>query len=102
MLRSAQFHLDVWPDATFNGFTADATWNGFACPLFRKSEALRIMEKQQTVTDGTRLTYDADADAFLLHDPHYPTDPPVAFDAVQIDGYTVYPIGSYYWTWSEV
>jgi hypothetical protein len=103
-MEEAEFFLDVVSDTTFRGYTSGDTWNGWACPLFPKPEADRIAEtfdgfKDPYTGEEHRAAYDEEADAFVFYDPA--DDHWSAFRGVDLEGTTLYPIGTYAWTWRE-
>jgi len=103
-LRETEFALDIIPERTFTGYTTGDTWNGWACPLFPKEEADRIVELFDGLEhpyDGKkhRAAYDEAADAFVFYDPA--DDSWTSFRGVEKDGRSLYPIGTYIWTWQE-
>jgi len=104
-LKEFQFFLDMFPDMTFRGYTSGDTWNGWACPLFPKDEADRIAEAFDGLEhpyDGSehRAAYDEEGDTFVFYEPT--SDSYEAFRGIDVEGTTLYPIGTYAWTWSKI
>lgn len=102
-LRLTQFAVDGL-EGTFEGYTTGETWNGWAVPYFSLEEAQRIIADyvaQPPSPDGqTRGEYDSDSDVVRLYDPS--ADEWDEIVAVDVDGRTLYPVGTRYWTWEEV
>ena len=68
-------------------------WNGWACPVFSKSEAFKIMDMFNTQNNGVSMSYDNDKKSFLViikgaDDEEY--------DETK-DG--LYAIGAWNWCW---
>jgi hypothetical protein len=104
-LEESEFYLDMFPGETFHGYTSGDTWNGWACPLFPKGEADRIAEAFDGLEhpyDGSehRAAYDEEGDTFVFYEPT--SDSYEAFRGIDVEGTTLYPIGTYAWSWSEV
>jgi hypothetical protein len=101
-LRAAQFAVDGL-EGTFEGYTMGEMWNGWAVPYFPLEEAQRIIAEyaaQPPSLDGqTRGEYDPDRDVIRLYDPS--ADEWDEIGSVDLDGHTLYPVGSCLWTWEE-
>lgn len=99
------------PDQTyvineFEGFTFGQSWNGWGVPMFDGSVCDRLMD--ELGKRGFTTSFDAEHDAFTIHDnehgdDHALDDTWVGFDAPLANGSTVrvYAIGAYSWTWDE-
>ena len=105
-LRKSSFYLDILPERQYNGFTFGETWNGWACPYFIFEEAKRIAKDQEIlnemVADDEKYEgkYIGSEDKFSFYEPY--NDEWYDFKAVDINGKKLYPVGTRYWTWSEV
>jgi hypothetical protein len=91
----------------FDGFTAGATWNGFVCPYFTKEVADQIAAECNAVAqeypDCETVTYDPERDAYALDRADYDDGPDYVYGQFAASiGQTVYPIGAFGWTWTEV
>lgn len=102
-LRPGRFQIDGLP-GTYEGFTRGETWNGFAVPYFPLAEARRVADDyaaQPPSPDGqTRSDYDADCDLIRLFDPSCGEWD--EFEAVEVEGQLLYPVGARSWTWQEL
>ena len=105
-MRASMFYLDALDGKEYRGYTTGETWNGWACPYFTFEEAKRIAENQeilnQIVSDDEKYEgkYIESEDKFSFYEPY--NDEWYDFEAVDINGKKLYPIGTRYWTWSEV
>ena len=86
-----KFYLDAY-QGEFEGEN-HGFWNGWACPLFSKSEAIKIMDMFNTQNNGVSMSYDNDKKSFLViikgaDDEEY--------DETK-DG--LYAIGAWNWCW---
>ena len=102
-LRPGQFVVDGLP-GTYRGFTRGESWNGFAVPYFEFSEARRVAEDYAARPPGLdgepRADYDDVHGTFRLYEPS--AGEWDEFTTVEIEGRSLYPIGSRFWTWTEV
>lgn len=109
LLRPGRFFLDCLIEEPVEGFTTEENWNGWACPYFTKEQGEKIMAEFNKHPDYSGepapfpAHYDEKRDAFITYSG-YAEDPEEvwkgeAFD--QLDGATLYPIGSGCWTWME-
>lgn len=98
-MRETKFTIDVYGDVQFDGFTTDEDWNGWACPYFTFEQAQRIVAEHQRF--GLLAWYDADADKFVFSVEQGRVGEPDEFEAVEIDGRKLYPIGARCWIWEE-
>lgn len=102
--RRGVFRTDATP-GPYPGYTRGDRWNGWATPVFEHNVARRIASDTNQLDDGTSLEYDNNHDAFIYLDSAYPEADPLVFGAMKINAEgvsrTVYPIGTYYWTWEE-
>jgi hypothetical protein len=105
-LKESVFYLDIMEKKKYNGYTTGETWNGWACPYFKFEEAEKIAEDQDLlnqISSGDarhEAKYVEDEDQFSFYEPY--NDEWYDFKAVEINGEKLYPIGTRYWTWSEV
>jgi hypothetical protein len=105
-LRKSLFYLDILPQKKYHGYTFGDSWNGWACPYFAFKEAERIAEDQRLlndlVSDGTdyKARYIEEEDMFSFYEPY--EDDWYNFEPIEVNGKKLYPIGTRYWTWSEV
>lgn len=112
----------------FDGFTAGQTWNGWACPMFEKAEADRLIAyiNAEAAFFGRRadddpnpnFTYDPDLDAYIEHDVSYfeetkehpfefngqkmPVGVTQVYPGNDFHGRRVYDIGAGSWCWNDV
>ena len=106
MLCPARFFLEGVP-GVFCGFTSGQKWTGWATPFFSREVGLQIADALRRSDSGADepmdLRYDAEADAFVLHDPFAP-DEATLWEAVHRPDAPrpLYPIGTWMWTWEEV
>lgn len=101
-LRPGLFVIDGLP-GTYAGWTRGEEWNGFAVPYFDLAEARRVADDyaaQPSGSDGeTRAEYDPDHGVIRMFDPS--ADEWDEVESVEIDGRTLYPVGTRVWTWEE-
>lgn len=74
-------------------------WNGWACPLFDKVEALRLMDALNAGDYGLTVTFDADKNAFIVNDAN--DGETSIFNEETQRGQTGFAIGAYSWCWNE-
>jgi hypothetical protein len=99
------FCIDSIPNEQFVGFTSGDNWNGFACPLFERAEAERVLRASES--NGYTWSYDTQQDVFVVRSTADPNQyEPEIFQAVALPltddaERKVYGIGAYSWIWSE-
>lgn len=97
----------IWPDIfiiedaegqSFEGFQDGSRWNGWACPMFEKEEAIRVLDSREDF----HWRYDVRADAFYIwlneEDIDYP-DEYIGFDRGDRH---LYAIGAWAWPWQAL
>ncbi len=99
--QKMRFTMDALPNQSFVGYTNGETWNGWACPLFEKAEAERVLEACRE--NGYNWVYVAETDAYRVSHEDDPEGVPEQFEGFEIamEGLSVkvYPIGAYCWIW---
>lgn len=105
-MRTGSFFLEGVP-GTFPGYTTGSLWNGWATPLFSRDTslaiALALRQADSGADEAMDLTYDREADAFVLHDPFAPDEATVWRAQNHTEApEALYPIGTHEWTWEEV
>src|SRR5919199_3232106 len=106
-LRAAHFYLDGTLDRPVVGYTDGSRWNGWATPVFDRDTAMQVMMAVNDANEGEddqrSISYDADRDAFLIHDPNHPDEGPEVVPGydVDVDGQHrhVYALGTRAWPW---
>src|SRR5919198_11176 len=106
-LRAARFYLDGTLDRPVVGYTDGSRWNGWATPVFDRDTAMQVMTAVNDANEGEddqrSISYDADRDAFLIHDPNHPDEGPEVVPGydVDVDGQHrhVYALGTRAWPW---
>ena len=103
-IHTAKFVMDSLPEMIFEGYSDGSDWNGWACPLFLKSEAERILAASEA--NGFRWHYDREQDAFTVRsdDDSEDSAPEIfAGTTVNINGNEIrlYGVGAYSWIWEE-
>lgn len=95
------FTIDTNP-AIYEGFDTGVKWNGWACPMFTKEVADKIMADCQT--EGfLNVKYDSAKDTYTFADPEIQDgEEPDIFQGEEFEGHMLYPIGSHYWVWEIV
>lgn len=104
------FSIDDDPTASFTGWTDGQRWNGFACPLFERDEAQRMVDAYATGAlswsgppeEGYAAGYEAATDSFWFYNPSVGArDAFSGTDIILPDGRPVhvYPIGAAGWIW---
>lgn len=84
-----------WTERVFNCFHNRSYWNGWAMPHFLFDEALKV-------ADHLKMTYDKDADSFIVIDEAYPDEPTIYAPLfITVDGadLKVWDLGSGYYCW---
>lgn len=93
-MRPTRFIIDSL-NGIFEGYTLDENWNGWACPRFTYEQGLFVLTAcQQADQHGF---YDAANDRFVVSF----NDEEESYEAEEIDGLKVYPIGARNWIWEE-
>src|SRR5918911_1955847 len=106
-LRAARFYLDGTLDRPVVGYTDGSRWNGWATPVFDRDTAVQVMTAVNDANEGEddqrSISYDADRDAFLIHDSNHPDEGPEVVPGydVDVDGQHrhVYALGTRAWPW---
>ncbi len=104
-----RFILEGTVDTPVTGYTDGSRWNGWATPFFDHGTALQVMRAVNHTNSGEDdqigIDFNADDDAFLIHDPNYPDEGPQAISGrdIEVDGRRVhvYALGTRNWTWVE-
>lgn len=84
-----------WTELVFNCFHNNQFWNGWAMPYFQHDEAVKVAEH-------LNMTYDKDADSFILIEEAYPDEPVVfapIFINVNCEEIKVWGIGAGFHCW---
>ena len=107
-MKMTRFSLEPLEGQSFEGFTSGHSWNGWACPLFSKAEADRVVRAWNAL--GYKADYDPATDRFRFApiDKFGDSNPDLSdeemaehFGPVVIDGMTLYPVGAGAWIWEE-
>lgn len=93
-MRPTRFTIDSL-DGTFDGHTQDEDWNGWAVPYFTYEQALTVLAACQKANQHG--FYDAVSDRFIFSFK----DEDESYEAEEIDGLKVYPVGARNWIWEE-
>lgn len=89
-------------DLLFHGLSQGHTWNGWACPLFCRSEADRLMQALNATDGFGVMSFDEARQSYVWRDPGLDaTDDPEIFEPTDIDGETYFAIGAYGWCWHD-
>jgi hypothetical protein len=98
VLMNARFTMDPLGGQAFDGYSMGDLWNGWARPLFDFEVSQQIVEacRQQ----GQEAHYDAARDMFVFGDGQ--NGGAEEFEAVEVAGRKLYPVGSGAWIWEEV
>ena len=92
-----RFFLDSWEDTFFSGVHNPLErWNGWVCPMFCKSEAIRIIEMMSANMDADEVGYS------VVNGEPTLDDEGSTMSAELVDGVWMYPIGSWGWVWQAV
>lgn len=95
-MRSGKFSIESKQDLVFSGFTEGENWNGWACPYFTFEESQKIVKAH--IETGQKASYNAILDAF-----HFEVSNEYDFyEAIEISGQKLYPIGNSNWIWEEI
>ena len=98
MLKQVFVTLDTADDKLFSAYVDESVrWNGWLCPYFTREEAERVVDALKVGV------YDAERDAFVVHDED--GQPFETFERTALtadDGSALYAVGAYSWSWSEV
>ena len=98
------FCIDSSEEEVFPGFTSGETWNGWACPLFTREVAEKVLADSEKV--GYKVVYDEERRAFVVRYEDDNITAPEVFQAQEIEVggnlVTVYGVGAYSWAWSLV
>ena len=89
-------------DEVFEGYTFGEKWKGFACPMFERSEADRIMARlQRRFRDATRFDETTDTYSWEPAQRSLGQAGSAMGRDIEYEGRTVhvYPIGSGDWGW---
>lgn len=89
---------------TFQGYTFGETWKGFACPMFERSEADKIMERcRRRFNDSTCFEVATDTYSWSPSSGSLGQVGCAAGRDIEYGGNTlhVYPIGSGSWGWLQ-
>ena len=107
-MKRARFRLEPLSEAIFEGCSDGRKWNGWACPVFAKDQADKIVEAWHAL--GYKADYEQSDDVYRfapidqLADPNPDlADEEVAehFGAIIVDGMNLYRIGTAAWVWEE-
>lgn len=102
-LRPGRFEIEGL-DGQYDGFSRGESWNGFAVPYFSFHEACRIARDyaaQPAGIDGQPESHVDEGRAVIrLFEPSCGEWD--EYEAVDVGGQSLYPIGTNVWTWSEV
>ena len=99
-MRETLFSIDTVGDVQFSGYTDGRTWNGWACPYFPFDQAQRLVAEWRE--HGWKADYDVRRDAFifaLADSSGDAEDDDEIFQAIEINGKKLYPIGNGSWIW---
>jgi len=105
MLVAFDFQLTDTPGVyhipPFEAFTNGRTWNGWACPMFEKAEADRLVEvlRADPYWDGDHR-YDPEQDAYVLGCGD--GDEEDIWPSSEFEGHHVYAIGAGSWCWNDL
>jgi PAS domain-containing protein len=105
--QAAHFYLDGTLDRPVVGYIDGSRWNGWATPVFDRDTAMQVMTAVNDANEGeddqSSISYDADRDAFLIHEPMHPDEGPEVVPGydVDVDGQHrhVYALGTRAWRW---
>lgn len=101
------------PDLWFDAYTDGSRWNGWACPLFTREQADKVVtflntgaDEQKAAERGPRARYDAERDAYIVHFDDGFDDGPDVYAGINVttpDGQSLrlYPIGAWGCTWVD-
>lgn len=93
-MRTTRFTIDSL-NGIFEGYTLDENWNGWAVPYFTYEQALLVLAAcQQADQHGL---YDSTNDRFVFAFK----DEDENYEAEDINGMKVYPIGARNWIWED-
>lgn len=98
--RPGVFYLDAY-SRTFQGYTCGEDWNGWATPVFEKQAILSMIEVMGDGDDPLSFNDTLDAAAWYSSDWQETTHYKAESISVGERMVTVYPVGTYEWTWVE-
>lgn len=94
------------PRSEFDAWTTGADWNGWATPLFDLNEGIRVVAAFNSapgyLASHPPANYDTVRDEFVFPASRDGEDEEERYAPISVGGRKLYPIGTYYWTWSEV
>lgn len=98
--NQATFSLDG--EGAFNGYhDISEHWNGWACPYFDRSTAVAVLEwLKESSPETWEYKHHESEDVFELIDIMDGDTEGIRYKGVEINGVTMYPIGSWYLCWT--
>lgn len=100
-LRPGLFSIET-VQGPYTGWTTGEVWNGWACPYFEIEVARRVAADYASANaaEGATAEFDENTNAFRFLDPVQGEWE--VYEGFEEDGRMLYPIGTQYWTWTEV